>query len=118
MILRRKNGLGLKLFSGYDHNYVLDNWNGELQLAARISEKTTGRTMEVYTDLPGIQFYAGNFITPQTGKDGVSYGKRHGFCLESQYFPDSINQEGFPKPVLKAGDTYETVTSYRFSVKE
>ena len=73
--------------------------------------------MEVYTDCPGVQFYAGNGISPQKGKDGAEYGKRQGFCLESQYFPNSINQEGFASPVLKAGEKYHTVTEYRFSAK-
>lgn len=108
----------LKFVGGYDHNYVLSEKTGEMKKMAEAYCRRSGIVMEAFTDCCGVQFYAGNFITPQTGKDGISYGKRHGFCLESQYFPDSINQEGFPKPVLKAGDTYETVTSYRFSVKE
>ena len=70
--------------------------------------------MTVYTDLPGVQFYAGNCISPVTGKGGVRYGKRYALCLETQYFPNSINQEGFLKPVFDAGEKYETETIYQF----
>lgn len=77
----------------------------------------TGIAMEAFTDCCGVQFYAGNFITPQKGKNGVSYGKRHGFCLESQYYPNAVNQENFASPVLKAGENYKSVTSYRFYVR-
>ncbi|MCI8946581.1 MAG: galactose mutarotase [Lachnospiraceae bacterium] len=104
----------LKLVSGYDHNYVIDNWNGELQLAARISEKTTGRTMEVYTDLPGIQFYAGNCIAETTGKGKTVYGKRDGFCLETDYFPNAVNEAAFPSPVYGPEKDYTSVTIYKF----
>ena len=71
-------------------------------------------TMEAFTDLPCVQFYAGNFIAPVTGKNGVFYDKRNGFCLESQYVPNAINQEGEEKPILEAGDTYDTTTVYKF----
>ena len=70
--------------------------------------------MEVYTDLPGVQFYAGNFIDPQTGKDGASYGKRCALCLETQYFPNSINIPSFLQPVVEAGKAYHSVTIYKF----
>ena len=85
-------------------------------MAEAFSEKT-GIRMEAFTDCCGVQFYAGNFITDQKGKGGVTYGRRHGFCLESQYFPNAVNQPEFPSPVLKAGEKYDSKTSYRFSVK-
>lgn len=107
----------MKYVGGYDHNYVLSDKSGESKKMAEAYCKETGIRMEAFTDCCGVQFYAGNFITDQTGKDGVSYGKRCGFCLESQYYPNSINQEGFASPLLKAGEKYDTVTSYRFSVK-
>ena len=66
--------------------------------------------MDVYTDCVGIQLYTGNFITPQTGKGGVQYDRRHAFCLETQYFPNAVNEKNFKSPVLKAGDTYRSVT--------
>ncbi len=71
--------------------------------------------MEVYSDLPCIQFYAGNCISPQTGKGGVKYDKRQALCLETQYAPDAINQPGFEKPIFDAGQKYDTTTEYRFS---
>ncbi len=102
----------LKLVQGYDHNYVVDDYDGSLKLIA--VAKAAGRTMEVYSDLPGVQFYAGNCIAYQEGKEGAAYTPRCGFCLETQYYPNSINQEGFPKPVFDAGQKYDTTTVYKF----
>ncbi len=107
----------LHFVGGYDHNFVCDGPAGEFRKIAEACCETTGITMEVFTDCCGVQFYAGNAIVSQTGKGGASYGKRSGFCLESQYYPNAINQAGFPSPLLKAGEPYETKTSYRFSVK-
>ena len=73
--------------------------------------------MECYTDLPGVQFYAGNGIGEKEGKGGTAYSNRCGFCLETQFYPNSINQEGFAKPILKAGEEFESLTVYKFSVK-
>ena len=74
--------------------------------------------MSVYTDLPGVQFYAGNFIAPQTGKGGTAYGKRCAICLETQFFPNAVNIPSFKSPVLKAGETFKTVTKFKFSTVE
>lgn len=108
----------LKFVGGYDHNFVLKQDRGAVEKFAEAYCPATGICMEAFTDLPGVQFYAGNFITPdQTGKGGAIYGKRQGFCLESQYYPNSINQEGFASPLLKAGAAYRTTTCYKFSVR-
>lgn len=108
----------LVLGGGYDHNWVLNNGDGSLALAAKVYEPTTGRVMEVYTTEPGIQFYSGNFLDGSiTGKGGKVYGYRYGFCLETQHFPDSPNKPDFPSTVLKPGETYTTTTIYTFSVK-
>lgn len=104
----------LKFVGGYDHNFVLSSEAGTMKKMAEASCEATGIGMEAFTDCCGVQFYAGNFITPQNGKNGVKYDKRHGFCLESQYYPNSVNQKGFASPVLKAGEKYKTVTSYKF----
>ena len=104
----------LKLVSGYDHNFAIDDWNGELQLVAKMSEETSGREMEVYTDLPGIQFYAGNCIAETTGKGGVVYKVRHGFCLETDYFPNAVNQENFASPVYGPEKDFVSTTVYKF----
>ena len=107
----------LKFVGGYDHNYVLSDAAGTKKKMAEAYCKESGIAMEAFTDCCGVQFYAGNFITPQTGKDKAAYGKRQGFCLESQYYPNAINQEGFPSPLLRAGEKYDTVTSYRFFLR-
>jgi aldose 1-epimerase len=108
----------LKFVQGYDHNFVIKREKGVVEQFAQVYCPKTGICMTASTDLPGVQFYAGNCITPgQTGKGGVVYGKRHGFCLESQYYPNSINQEGFASPLLKAGEKYDTKTVYTFSVR-
>ena len=103
---------------GYDHNWVLNQATGQ-HSAATVYEPTTGRTMEVTTDEPGVQFYTGNFLDGTLkGKDGVVYGKHAGFCLETQHFPDSPNQSKFPSTILKPGQTYHTTTSYTFGVRK
>jgi aldose 1-epimerase len=103
---------------GYDHNFVLNGVAGELRLVCTVHEETTGRVLQVYTTEPGLQFYTGNFLDGSiTGKNGVVYQKRHGFCLETQHYPDSPNQADFPSVVLHPGETYETTTVYKFSVK-
>lgn len=106
----------LKLGTGYDHNFVLDGRSGVLRLAAKASEPTTGRVMEVWTTEPGLQFYTGNFLDSTiTGKGGKVYQQRYGFCLETQHFPDSPNKPQFPSTVLRKGGSYHTTTIYRFS---
>jgi aldose 1-epimerase len=100
---------------GYDHNYVLTSGGGTLALAARVTEPTTGRVMEVYTTEPGVQFYTGNFLDGSlTGKSGIAYAKHAAFCLETQHFPDSVNHPSFPSTILEPGQTYKTTTVYRF----
>jgi aldose 1-epimerase len=108
----------LKFGLGYDHNWVLNNSNGSLALAARVYEPTTGRVMEVWTTEPGLQFYSGNFLDGTlTGKDNQIYKHRSGFCLETQHFPDSPNKPDFPSTILRPGETYSTETIYRFAAK-
>jgi aldose 1-epimerase len=102
---------------GYDHNFVLDRTGDGLELAARVVEPTTGRTLEIHTEEPGLQFYSGNFLDGTiTGKDGQVYEHRSGFCLETQHFPDSPNQPSFPSTVLRPGEEYRTRTVFAFDV--
>jgi len=105
---------------GYDHNFVLRHTErGKLELAARVYEPTSGRIMRVYTTEPGLQFYSGNFLDGSlTGKGGMVYARRTGFCLETQHFPDSPNKTHFPSPVLRPGQTYRSRTVYAFDVAE
>ncbi|MCD7745094.1 MAG: galactose mutarotase [Lachnospiraceae bacterium] len=108
----------LKFVGGYDHNYVLPDCGGAVQKFAEAYREESGICMEVFTDCCCVQFYAGNGMTEQAGKNGATYYKRQGFCLESQFAPNAINEPAFLSPVLKAGEKYDTQTSYRFSVKE
>lgn len=102
---------------GYDHTYVLNN-RGELLKVAEVYHPSTGRFMEVFTSEPGIQFYSGNFLDGSlTGKNGIVYHKHHGFCLETQHFPDSPNQPAFPNTILMPGEEYSYTTIYKFSSK-
>jgi len=100
---------------GYDHNYVLDRHGSGLSLAARVSEPTSGRTLAIYTDQPGIQFYSGNFLDGTLiGTSGRMYRQGDGFALETQHFPDSPNHANFPSTVLRPGQVYQTTTVYQF----
>ncbi|MXX98043.1 MAG: galactose mutarotase [Rhodothermaceae bacterium] len=104
---------------GYDHNFVLDRVSGDLILAATVLESESGRILEVHTTKPGMQFYTGNFLDGSiTGKNGVQYGRRSGFCLETQYYPDSPNQPNFPSSILRPGEVYQTQTVFAFRVEE
>ena len=104
---------------GYDHNWVLNGNMGTLRPAARVVEPKSGRVLEVQTTEPGVQFYTGNFLDGTIkGKGGKVYDKRYGFCLETQHFPNSPNEPKFPSPVLKAGQTYESTTVFKFSVEK
>ena len=103
---------------GYDHNWVLNPATGQPH-AATVYDPTSGRTMELSTDQPGIQLYTGNFLDGSlTGLNGTVYGQHAGFCLETQHFPDSPNQPAFPSTVLRPGETFRSVTTYRFGVRE
>jgi aldose 1-epimerase len=109
----------LKYGLGYDHNWVLIPAESGLNFAARVVEPASGRTMEVYTNEPGLQFYGGNFLDgTDTGKYGKSYEFRSSFCLETQHFPDSPNQPDFPSTILKPGEEYYSVCVYKFGVEE
>lgn len=104
---------------GYDHNWVLNkDYHSEMTLAGTVFEPRTGRYMEVWTEEPGVQFYAGNFLDgSNVGKGGAVYDSRTGFCLETQHFPDSPNHGHFPSTVLSPGQVYQTRTVYRFSAR-
>lgn len=106
----------LRFGGGYDHNWVLNGTPADgMSLAARVYEPTTGRTLEVLTTEPGIQFYSGNFLDGSiTGKRGTVYRHRSGFCLETQHFPDSPNEPGFPSTILRPGEEYRSRTVFRF----
>ncbi len=104
----------LRFGQGYDHNWVVNPSAGALAPTATLWDKKSGRKMDVLTTMPGVQFYSGNFLDGVKGKLGRFYGRREGLCLETQYFPDSINKSNFPSPVLKAGQTFDHTTVFRF----
>jgi len=101
---------------GYDHNFVLNDYDGSLRLAARLYEPTSGRVLEILTTAPGIQFYSGNFLDGSLiGRGGVPYEQYAGLCLEPQHFPDAPNHANFPSTTLRPGETYRHNSVYRFS---
>ena len=99
----------LKLQGGYDHNFEVF-----CEPCAILQDPESGRGMAVTTDCPGIQFYSGNFLEGETGKGGVSYIRRGGVCLETQFYPDSVNKPQWKQPFVKAGQPYHSETTYRF----
>jgi aldose 1-epimerase len=108
----------IKKGSGYDHCWVLNNQDKGERFAASAYEPTSGRLLEVYTDQPGIQFYSSNFLDGTLPmRNGGTYAKRTGLCLETQHYPDSPNQKNFPTTVLSPGENYKTKTTFKFSVK-
>ena len=105
----------LVLTQGFDHNWVINNWDGTMRPAACAYAKETGIRMQVFTTLPGIQFYAGNYLDGcPTGKGGAQYYKHCGFCMETQFFPDTPNHPNFPSAWLKKGEKYLHKTAYLF----
>jgi len=118
MEFRKAKAIGSELANiagGYDHNFVLNDWDGSLQLAARLHEPVTGRTLEILTTEPGMQFYSGNFLDGSLiGRNGVAYELYTGLCLEPQHFPDAPNHSNFPSTVLRPGEEYKHTTIYQF----
>ena len=103
---------------GYDNNFVLTDASKNLHPAATVVEPESGRTLEVLTTEPGVQFYSGNFLDGTiTGKNSVVYAKHYGFCLETQHFPDSPNHADFPSTILRPGERYQHTCIYKFGVK-
>src|ERR1044072_1488104 len=118
MDFRKAKAIGSELANvagGYDHNFVLNDWDGSLQLAARLHEPVTGRTLEIFTTEPGMQFYSGNFLDGRLiGRNAVAYELYTGLCLEPQHFPDAPNHSNFPSTTLRPGEEYTHTSLYRF----
>jgi aldose 1-epimerase len=115
----KADNVQLKNGKGYDHNWVLNRTGAALQRVALVVEPKTGRTLEIATTEPGIQFYSGNFLDGTiTGKGGRVYKQRTGFCLETQHYPDSPNHPSFPSSILQPGQTYASKTVFTFGVKK
>ncbi|WP_439580893.1 aldose epimerase family protein [Dyadobacter bucti] len=107
----------IKNGGGYDHCWVIKRSEPGLVLFATVKDPESGRFMEVYTTEPAVQFYTGNFLDGSLKGKNATYSKRFGFCLETEHYPDSPNQPGFPSTVLNPGETYNTTTKYKFSAK-
>ena len=104
---------------GYDHNWVIKDYTGKLKLIAKARDPKSKRLMEVYSDLPGVQFYTGNFLKSELeGKDNADYPRRSGYCLETQFFPNAINTPKFIQPILKAGEVFKSTTKFKFGISE
>ncbi len=107
----------IKIGSGFDHNWVINRENDELETAAVLIHWDSGRKMEVLTTEPGVQFYSGNHLKNEPkGKGDARNDRRFGLCLETQHFPDSPNRPDFPSTVLEPDEEYQTTTVYRFSI--
>eukprot|EP00249_Psilotum_nudum_P019750 c27402_g2_i1 orf=687-1244(+) len=102
---------------GYDHNYALDSSvkaEGDLHWAARVKDTGSGRVMDVLTSAPGMQFYSGNFLDHIKGKGGAVYNKHAGLCLETQGFPNAVNEPKFPSVIASPGQVYKHVMVHKF----
>ena len=99
----------LNLQGGYDHNFEVFT-----APCAILTDPGSGRSMAISTDCPGVQFYAGNYLAGEKGKDGVVYGKRSGICLETQFYPDAVHNPQWKQPITKAGEHYHSQTTYSF----
>lgn len=103
----------LKQCRGYDHNFVVNGEIGKLRLVAKAKDEKSGRKLEVSSDLPGVQLYTGNFMNGETGKNGIGLDKHFGFCLETQFFPDTPNHPEFPQCTFKAGEKFKSLTIFK-----
>lgn len=108
----------LKYAKGYDHNFAISDYDGTLKKVAYACDDNTSITLEVFTTMPGVQFYTANYLDGKlVGKDNFRYYERYAFCLETQYFPDAINHKSFLQPILKANETYHQVTKFHVGLK-
>lgn len=99
---------------GYDHNFCVNGEKGKLRPVAKVKDEQSGRKLEVYSDLPGVQLYTGNFLDgSEIGKDGIALGKHYGFCLETQYYPDTPNHSDFPQCTFKKGEAFVSTTIFK-----
>ena len=105
----------LRMTGGYDHNFCLNGCDGTLKEAGAVFSDDSGIKMNFYTTLPGVQFYAGNYLSGRPGKEGKPMEKRTGFCLETQFYPDTPNRPEFPSCLYRAGDEYTSETVYEFN---
>lgn len=111
------NDLELKQSKGYDHNFCVDNWDGKLRKIGHLFEEKSGRFMEVFSDLPGVQIYTANYLGRCLGRNKKIYKTHGAICMETQYFPNHINEKNFVSAVFDKDNPYDSTTIYKFSVK-
>lgn len=104
----------IRIAGGYDHNWVIAKETSGIEKIAEMYEESTGIRLEVFTDLPGVQFYSGNGLMPVVGKSGAKYGRCHGFCLETQFYPNAVNEPSFPSPIIEGDTMVRRTTVYKF----
>ena len=116
--IRDTTDIQIRYGAGYDHCWVFTDTSQQLRHRATVYEPRSGRQLEMYTSEPGVQLYTANHLNGTLrGKEGVAYTRRFGLCLETQHFPDSPNRPDFPSTTLRPGETYQTTTVYKFSVR-
>ncbi|MDD6579233.1 MAG: galactose mutarotase [Lachnospiraceae bacterium] len=105
----------IRFSNGFDHNFIINNYDGTFRKAAVLHDPSSNSTMEVYTDMPGIQIYSGNYLKPAPlGKKCTSFQPHDGIALETQFFPNAVNIPSFPQPIIKAGVAFHSSTGYKF----
>mgnify|MGYP002621538214 CR=1 FL=1 len=105
----------IKIAGGFDHNYALMKEPREYGYAGKVTSRESGITMEIYTDMPGLQFYSGNYMKPEKGKGGATYDRREGLCFETQFFPNAVNIPAFTSSYLPKGEEFKSTTVYKFT---
>jgi aldose 1-epimerase len=103
---------------GYDHNFVINGFEGDLNMGARLVDSSTGRSLEFYTTEPGFQVYTGNYLDGRFERDDIPFKENYGICFEAQKYPDSPNKPEFPSAELLPGETYRQTTVYKFGLAE
>ena len=106
----------IKRAGGFDHNFVIDDYDGTIKEIARAKAEESGILLTVLTDLPAVQFYAGNALTNEKGKEGMTYGRHSGFCLETQYYPDAVHHANFPSTIFGPERPFRSTTIFKFGV--
>jgi aldose 1-epimerase len=107
-----------KFHGGYDHNFIITKSDEPLSTVCKVVEPESGRVMEIYATMPGVQFYSGNFLDGFKGKGGKAYQQHYAFCIEPQYYPDSPNKPNFPSCILNPDEERTEIILYKFSVEE
>jgi aldose 1-epimerase len=115
----KKIGIDIKKVAGigYDHCYIVNKANDGLNFTARVYEPNSGRCLEVFTTKPAVHFYSGNYLSNLNGRKSEIYDKNYGLCLETEHYPDAVNNSHFPTCILKPGEEYKYTTVHKLFVQ-